>query len=208
MQSFGCRPDELSQVVIEHDLLATARLAVEDRSVGYADLQHPLQAHGLSTKLYAVGVVGFGATSFVFHWQGAPSALGLWEGNTAALHAMELHDIGNTAQAEGKRVEPQAADNPQVTSRFIRDLMDAFMQEPAFRCETVLGPGVLEVDEGALPLAEKQVLKGREWEEVGLIVLGTFVLVGACHSQGMLSHVVSAALCLERVDVRKWSSRA
>jgi hypothetical protein len=72
---------------------------------------------------------------------------------------MKLHHVCLGDQSQAKRAQGHAVFNPDIPPGFPVLLMDPFMHNPAFGCEEVFGPCLLNMDQGALALTKRQVLE-------------------------------------------------
>lgn len=145
----------VAQVVVELDWGAAAFLAIIEGTLGDGGLAHFLEAESLGAELDTVAVVGLGATAFVF------------DGVDRAV-AMELHDVGDAAQAERAGAQIEGAGDAHSGSTFVFRFMDLLVKDLTLRGEVIIGPELFVVNERALARAEEQVLQRRDGQEIGL----------------------------------------
>jgi hypothetical protein len=79
---------------------------------------------------------------------------------------MKFHDVGFPDEAESQRPQWEAIFNPNIPSGFPVLLMNPFMHDPTFSRRPIFIPDLLDVDEGALPLAKGDVLKSRDHDKI------------------------------------------
>ena len=78
---------------------------------------------------------------------------------------MELNHIALPGNPEGQRAHGQAAGDPHAGPRFVRSVVGFLMQHPALGGEAVLRPGLLQMNERALPRTVEPMLKGGKRQE-------------------------------------------
>src|ERR1700732_903412 len=112
--------------------------------------------------------MGLRPTALILYGKRAPKAvparqMGAW---LTWGKPMELDEIGLPAEAQPKAVKAKAAGDLEARARLRFPGIGPFVQVPALDCERILDPHLLEMDQGALPLAEQQVLERRERQQV------------------------------------------
>ena len=138
---------------IEGDFVAALGGAVEDRASGNRPADHLLETERLGAKLDGVGRLVLGATALVFDGERLPGVVGL---------AVELDDVGHAMEAECGGLQRQGSRDAQVAAGLAAGFMGLVMKHATLGGEAVLGPLALDVDERALPRAEREVLQGGE----------------------------------------------
>ena len=94
----------------------------------------------------------------VLHGIGAP----------AARVALQLDEIGDAGDAEPVAAQRHPCDGPDPASRLCFGRVHTLMRHPALGGSGVLGPRLLDMDQGALARAEQIVLQGGECHEIGI----------------------------------------
>ncbi len=78
----------------------------------------------------------------------------------------ELDDIGLAGEAEAEGAEAESAGDAEAGSGLGGAVVGAVVEDAALGGETVFGPGLLDMNEGPLPLAEGEVLEAGERQQV------------------------------------------
>jgi hypothetical protein len=79
---------------------------------------------------------------------------------------MELHRVRLAAQPQAEIAQRKPAGDPQIAPGLPYPAVHPLMEMLPFHRERIFRPHPFEMDQRRLPLAEKQVLQGREGEEV------------------------------------------
>jgi len=153
-----------AKATIKDDFLFSPGFSIEDGTGIDPDIQHFFKADGLSTELDKVAVILFGPASFIFNRSWMPAVRFVFK--FYAIRASggqpdELDHIGLSGEAHLKRVESQGAGQADAGPRFRLYGMGLFMQNAALGSEPVFGPEAFQLDQGALPRAEFQMLQSR-----------------------------------------------
>jgi hypothetical protein len=130
--------------------------------------------------LHPVAVPRLGATPLVLDRDRSPGARQLREQDACPFRAVELDHVCYSVQPQDQGPQSQTAHYPQIAARLISRLMDALVQGTPLGRQPVLLPHPFKMDQGALPLAEEQVLQGGEREKVGFGVPAWHVSL-VCH---------------------------
>ncbi len=138
----------------EHDFSST-RSAVEESALTHFDVEHFFQAHGLCTKLYAIRIMRFRATSFVLY--GKRDGRVSWL--PVGIDRVKLNHVGDSNEPQTQRSQRNTAGNSHTGARLTHAGMRPLVQMLSFHREPVLDPQPLNVDQCALPLAKQQVLE-------------------------------------------------
>jgi hypothetical protein len=138
----------LAQFRIERNLGSPLAFSIIQESFFDLGGEHFLEAESLGTELDSIAVVFFGPAPFVFD-----------RDDRAA--SMKLDDVGLPAQTELQRAERQATGDADAGYGCGMRLVGFAMQMLALHGPQVFGPQTFDVDQGALSLAEDQVLEGR-----------------------------------------------
>jgi hypothetical protein len=139
--SFGPVPER----GIELHLETASGEAVEQRPGGHGHLKHLLQAQGLSAQLHPVLQPPLGLSPLVLDW--IDPAIG-------RVPRFQFDHIRLPDQAEPKRPERESTGDARVSLPFPGLFMGPAVKVATFHGQPVLGPEPLEVDKGALSLAE------------------------------------------------------
>lgn len=81
---------------------------------------------------------------------------------------MELHRVRPAGEAEAEAAERQSAGGAEVAPGLLPGPVHPLVELPPGEGRRALHPHLLQVDQGALPLAEHQVLQGRKRQQVVL----------------------------------------
>ena len=152
MEARGGRFGFGAQRRVEGHQRATPGLAVEKRAFRHRLAQHFFEAQRLGADLHFVAPVGFGMAALVFD--------GVGRG------AVEFDDVRLADEAQPQRPQRQIPRDAHIAANFVPGGMDMVVSQPPFGRETVLAPGLFDVDQRALPLAIQQVLQGGKGQEV------------------------------------------
>ena len=153
MKTFDDRYDSLSKLLIKRNLGAPAWLTVKQLSVGDGGFQHFLQAKRLGTELYLIKIASLRFAAFVLH---RPRAL-----------EPEFDYIGATGDSIAQRPDAQTAADTDAIPNFEGFRVSIFVQQSSFGGKPVFAPLLFQVNQTPLPLTEREVLQGREWQQVG-----------------------------------------
>ena len=82
------------------------------------------------------------------------------------IPGVELDNIRLPGKSEPMRNQREPAGNADPGARFRRPVMGAIVERSPFRGEPVLSPLLLEMNQGALALAEKEMLQRGDREKV------------------------------------------
>ncbi len=137
--------------MIQCDVKAMARLSVVQATGTDFDAKHLLEAQRLRAELHAIFVALLRPATLVFDRH---------DTHFAAWLPVKLHDIGTAGDAQSERTQRDGACNAQSPARFTRSGIRALMQARALDREAIVGPLPLQVDQGALPFAENEMLQG------------------------------------------------
>jgi len=85
---------------------------------------------------------------------------------------VELDDVRLANEAEPERADREPARNPHASLHFGRPLVRILVEIPTSHRQWILSPEPLDVDQGALALAGRQVLERGDGEEVVLREVG------------------------------------
>ena len=146
------------QLVVEADLDAPARLAVEQRALGNGAPGHLLETQSLRAELRLVGAMRLGLAALEFD--------GI--GRLDVARAMELDDVGDAGEAEPARGERHGGDAADAARIAGAGLVRPRMQHTPLGGEAVLLPHPLDMDERRLPQAIDGVLDGGDGDGVVL----------------------------------------
>ena len=134
----------LPEIGIKNHLLPPSGFAVKKSAGRHLHPEYLLKAEGLGAELHFVAIIFFSFSALIFHWKGQP-----W----LTFAAMELHNIRLAYQPQAKGAKRHGIFNPDSASCPVAAPVGPFMQDIAFCGETVLRPYLLDVNQGALPLA-------------------------------------------------------
>lgn len=175
MQGGGGSLGEVPQSVIKSDDLPAACLSIEQRSSLHRCGECLLQAHGLCTQLYLVGLVSLGPPSLVLDGKGTPPPRLPIEGTPrrrAGWQAVELYHIGSTREAEAAGAEAEAPPDEHISPVLRTAVVHHSVQVRSFHSPCALHPDALEMDEGSLSITEDHVLQSRQRKELVLFSHG------------------------------------
>ena len=147
---------QCSQGFIKNNIGSTAAFTIIQGTALHPATEHLFKTQPLGAELHFISTMALGFSAFVFHWKN----------KTALSLSMEFHHVALTANPEFKGTHGQAPGDADAGPGFIRPLVGALMQDFPLRRELVFAPNLLNMNESALPLAKKQVLKGREGKEL------------------------------------------
>lgn len=111
-----------AEAVVEGDIVAAVRRAVEERAGGDSSVEHFFEADGLRAELYGVDGLVLGAAAFVFDGEGPPRAVRL---------AVKLDDIGHAVETKRGRLERQGAGGAEIAARFAAGLVGTVVEDAA-----------------------------------------------------------------------------
>jgi hypothetical protein len=81
---------------------------------------------------------------------------------------MELDNVCNPCQAQTQAAYGQSSGYPDISPAFTSSIVNSFVQQPPLCSKPIFFPLFLDVDEGALPFAEKKMLNRRERQKLVL----------------------------------------
>lgn len=140
----------------EIDRRAAARLAVVEGTGGDGNVEHFFEAEGLGAELDFVPLAGFGFAAFVLYGEG-------W----GFAGFGEFDNVGDAGKAKAEAANGEGADDAGAMFGFVGAMVGFVVEDFAFGGEAIFGPGLFNVDEAPLPLAEGEVLEGGERQQVG-----------------------------------------
>jgi len=147
---------QCSQGFIKNNIGSVAAFTIIQGTARHPATEHLFKTQPLGAELHFISTMTLGFSTLVFHWKNKP-ALSL---------SMEFYHVALAANPEFKGTHGQTACNANARPGFIRPIVGALVKDFPFRRELVLAPNLLNVNESALALAKKQVLKGREGKEL------------------------------------------
>ena len=153
METLGGEAGLLPKRMIESDRPPATDLAIEQVAIGDVHAEHFFQTESLGAELDPVPIVFFFSAAFVLD---RPDPI-----------RMELHHVGLSGQPQGKGSDRHRKFGPDPLPCFMALDVNPVVHDSAFCREPVFGPFPLHMNEGALPLAEQDVLKPGEREQVG-----------------------------------------
>lgn len=124
-------------------------------------MEHFFETKGLGAELDFVPISGFWFASLIFDGEGRGFAV-----------FGEFDNVGDAGEAEAEAANGEGADDADAVFGFVGAVVSFFVEDFAFGGEAVFRPGLFDVDEGPLPLAEGEVLEGGERQQVGGLVHG------------------------------------
>lgn len=145
--------DECPKGRVEGDFGAAFSLSVKKESVGNICREHFLEAEGLGTELDFVGAVCLGFPAFVFDRNNRPILV-------------KFDHIALAGKAERERADGQTPGDADARACFRGTVVSAFMEDTSLGGESILGPDLFEVDQGALARAIEPMLECGEGDEV------------------------------------------
>ena len=151
MELVGGVCDEVSELCIKGHHCAATRLTVEEKTFRYAGVQGFFDAQGLGAELDLIGAMGLGLAPLVFN-----------HGDMAVL--MKLDHITDAMYGQSGGANGEAAGDADAGAGFVRAVMGAIVHGAAFGGEAIFRPDLVNVDQGALPGAEEQMLEARDRE--------------------------------------------
>jgi len=160
---------QLAQGGMKDHVGAPPSLAVVKQATLDLKAEHFLRTKRLCAELHFISRMSLRFAPFVFNRNnreaGKRGAFQSGRGARAPRMQMKLHHIALSAQAEfeGANWHPPRDANPGTG--FIRPFVRALMQQIAFTGRKIIRPDLLDMDERALPFAEKKMLKRRDREE-------------------------------------------
>jgi hypothetical protein len=104
--------------------------------------------------LNIVAAIGFRLTAFVLD--------GEWLPLLAAF--VKFHDISLSDDAQSQRPQTNTTFDTHFSTRLMALLMHMFMHHAPFGRETILAPGLLNMDQRALSGAEREMLQAGQWQ--------------------------------------------
>ena len=145
---------EGAEVFVDGNGGAPSGFSVEDESLGYFGLEHFLKAKSLGADLDLISAVGFWFAAFVFN------------GSVRAVVVL-FDDVADSAEVVSFRTHPELSQDGTGGAVFVGAFVGFFMKLLSLGGETILGPDLLVVDEGALARAIQEVLQRGEWDGFG-----------------------------------------
>ena len=136
---------QVTQVSVHCHDLAPAVLAIEQGTFGHILPGHLLQAKRLPAELHLVGAVGLGTPALVLD--------GVGDGPP------HLHHVGHAMQTMRRAGNLHRAQHARTVSALGVPRIRPLVQQPPLRCQTVLFPQPLHMDQSGLTGAEQPVLK-------------------------------------------------
>jgi hypothetical protein len=79
---------------------------------------------------------------------------------------VELDDIGTAREAKLAALQEHAAYRAKIMTPCLAGQVCAFMQQVAFGCQAIVGPGMFQMDKSPLPGAEGKVLQPADWKRL------------------------------------------
>jgi hypothetical protein len=126
-------------------------------------MQHLFQTKGLGAKLNLIPIGGFRLATLVLHRIWPPTSL---------LISVKLHHIRLAGQAKAQGTQGQSGFDPNTVPAQMFATIHPLMHDAALSGEHIFRPDLLDMDQGALPLTEQQMLQSRERQQ---IVLGIYL---------------------------------
>lgn len=159
MNLFDCLLGHPPEPGIELDGMPAALLPIKKGTLPDFDVQHLFEAKRLGAELDLVAAALFRFTPFVL------------DGKDGAV-LMELHHVGLAAQAETPGTDRQGPHGADPALLLRLPAVRPLVQDPPLGGETVFGPDLFQMDQGALSRAVQVVLQSREHDVVGFGVHG------------------------------------
>ena len=158
MHLFGRPYDLLPKLVIEDDMLARLRGAVEQKPFLYPARKHFLQTKRLGAQLHAIGVALLAFAPLILDRTGPPKAI-LPEKRMAFGILDEFDYVAFSRKAQSSRANIQPAHDQGISAPLSQSLvMRSSMHHVSHGRKSVFTPFPLDMNERPLPTAEREVL--------------------------------------------------